>query len=289
MIDSKTKLIGLIGYPSRHSLSPFIQNSFISENKKNAAYMVFEFSPENLIRAFEGMKALGFMGFNVTMPYKKKVFEMVDSADDTSRATKSVNTVKILPDSSCMGFNTDADGFMQAAEGKGYLWAGKALVIGAGGAARSTIYGLLKKKVNKIYIYNRSLKKAKNIKTLFEINDRIEIIKDLNDLKEEDTNFIINCTPIGMAIDEKLKNLLPVPEHWDLKDKFIMDMVYKPVTTPFIKKALAQGAKVVNGLDMLVSQAAFSFKIWFDMDNLPRTQAAEAGIQRLLERGMHGS
>ncbi|MGM0365601.1 MAG: shikimate dehydrogenase [Actinomycetota bacterium] len=284
MIDSKTRLIALIGYPSRHSLSPLIHNCFIKENNKNAAYVVFEFKPGKLADAFNGMKAMGFVGFNVTMPYKEEIFEMVDAADETSTGTRSVNTVKITS-GSAEGFNTDVQGFVQAAEDKGWQWKGNSLVIGAGGAARSSIYGLLKKPVNRIYVYNRTIEKAKNIKTLFKINDRIEIIKDLNDLSGEDISFIVNCTPMGMALDKDLKNKLPVPGHWHLGGKHVMEMVYKPVHTPLVKKAVSEGAEVINGIEMLISQAASSFKIWFDMDSLPKTAGVRSKIQNLLETG----
>ncbi len=283
MIDSKTRLISLIGYPSRHSISPIIQNCFIRENKKNAAYIVFEFKPDKLAHAFEGMKAMGFLGFNVTMPYKEMVFEMVDCADQASMATRSVNTVSIFKDSSCKGFNTDVEGFIWSASQKGYMWKGQALVIGAGGAARSSVYALSKKKVDKIFIYNRTHENAKKVKTLFEINDRIEVIKDLSNLSEEDISFMVNCTPMGMDINNDLRSMLPVPEYWNLKDKYVMEMVYKPVFTPFLKKAISEGAKIINGIDMLVGQAAFSFKLWFNSPGLPETKNIDLKIKQLLE------
>jgi len=247
---------------------------------------VFEFKPDKLASAFNGMKAMGFIGFNVTMPYKEKVFEMVDAPDEESCGTRSVNTVKILPGLTSAVFNTDVAGFIQAAQQKGYRWKGsKALVIGAGGAARSSVYALISKQVDKVYVYNRTTEKAKNIKKLFKINDRIEIIKDLNDLNEKEVKFIANCTPMGMALNDDLKNMLPVPRHWNLKGKHILEMVYKPIHTPFVKKAASEGAEIITGIDMLVSQAAFSFKLWFNMNKLPETQKVKLKIQKLLETG----
>ncbi len=289
-MDANTKIIGLIGYPCRHSLSPLIQNSFIKQCRKNAVYMIFEFKLDRLHTAYAGMKSLGFLGFNVTMPYKEKIFEMVDQADGACAATRSVNTVHIGPDRTARGFNTDVEGFIQAARQKGCRLTENALVIGAGGAARSSIYGLLQEKAAKIYVYNRTLEKAIDIKTLFEKNDSIEVIDDLNKLNEQDIMFVINCTPMGMDIGNGLKDALPVPRKWDLGGKYVMDMVYKPVQTPLIRKAVQEGAKVINGIDMLVSQAAYSFKIWFQATNLPETKQVKVQLKKIIENGAkHGS
>ena len=153
MINSHTKLAALIGNPSRHSLSPNIQNYFIKNYKKNAVYLVFEFPKNNLKEAFYGAKNLGFIGLNVTMPYKEEIYKMVEKLGKASFITKSVNTVKFLEEGrTSIGFNTDVDGFIRSIEEKKFDWKDKVcLIIGAGGAAKSAVYGTLTKPVKNCF------------------------------------------------------------------------------------------------------------------------------------------
>jgi len=268
MINSHTKLTALIGNPSRHSLSPEIQNYFIKSNKKNAVYLVFEFPKKNLREAFYGAKNLGFIGLNVTMPYKEEVYNIVEKLNKTSSITKSVNTVKFLEKSQIsVGFNTDVDGFTKSVEEKNFDWKDKmCLVIGAGGAAKSAVYGILTKPIRKLFLYNRTRKRAHEIINIFKdiSGKKIEIVSDLNNFKDEarKIDLIVNCTPVGMKV-RSYEDMLPVPQNWNLKGKFIFDMVYNPIETKFIKKGVTEGAEVITGIDMLVNQAAFSFNVWF--------------------------
>lgn len=274
MISSSTRIIALIGNPVRHSLSPKIQNYFISKYSKDAVYLAFEFPRENLKEAFNGAKKLGFMGLNVTMPYKEEVFKLIDRPDKVSSIIKSVNTVKFdQKDGTSMGFNTDVGGFIKSLDDKKFKWSGKqCLVIGAGGASRSSIYGILTKQVKKIYVYDKIKEKGAEIINNFKIigSEKIKVLTSINDIgtKVEEIDLIANCTPMGMDI-ESYKNMLPVPVGWNLRGKFVFDMVYKPVETEFLKKAKREGAIVINGIDMLVNQAALSFKVWFDI--IPET------------------
>lgn len=268
MIGPDTKLIALIGNPAKHSLSPEIQNYFIEKYLLDAVYLAFEFTEENLKEAFNGAKKLGFLGLNVTMPYKNEVFKLVDKADCISTIIKSVNTVKFdRKKGISAGFNTDVTGFLSSLDEKKFKWRGSScLVIGAGGAARGAIYGMLKKKVKNIWVYNRTVEKISEI--IKDLSDeggkRIQALDNINDLdnKINDINLIVNCTPLGMDI-ESYKNIMPVPERWNLGGKFIFDMVYKPVETLLLKKAKKERAIVIKGIDLLVSQAAASFEIWF--------------------------
>jgi shikimate dehydrogenase len=270
MINPNTKVIALIGYPVEHSLSPKIQNYLIGKYSKDAVYIAFQFPQENLEAAFNGAKKLGFMGLNITMPYKERVFGLVDRTDRASAVIKSVNTVKFdKKNDISIGYNTDVDGFIKSVEDKKFNWSGKrCLVIGAGGSAKSTIYGMIKKKVKKIYTYNRTGEKVREIIRNFKNtgSEKIEMLSSISDIDSrlKDIDLIVNCTPLGMDIGS-YKNLTPIPERWDLKKKFIFDMVYKPVETGLIKKARKEGAVVISGMDMLVNQAIFSFKVWFDI------------------------
>lgn len=270
MINPNTKVIALIGYPIGHSLSPKIQNYLIRKYSKDAVYVVFEFPQGDLETAFNGAKKLAFNGLNVTMPYKESVFKLVDKTDGASTIIKSVNTVKFdKKNNVSIGFNTDIDGFIKSVEDKKFNWSGKkCLVIGAGGSAKSTIYGMLIKKVEKIYVYNRTEEKVKEIINNYKSigSEKIEILPSINNIDSniKDIDLIVNCTPVGMDIG-CYKNSIPIPENWSLKNKFIFDMVYKPVETRLIKKAREEGAVAISGMDMLLNQAIFSFKVWFDI------------------------
>jgi shikimate dehydrogenase len=287
MISSSTKIIALVGEPVKHSLSPKIQNYFISEYSKDAVYLAFEFKHKDLKEAFNGAKKLGFIGLNITMPYKEDVFKLVDKPDRASSIIKSVNTVKFDRwHGISTGFNTDVGGFLRSLDKKKFEWTGsQCLVIGAGGAARSTIYGILQKRIKKVFVYNRTREKITDIISDFKSigSEKIEALTSINDINSEIEyiDLIVNCTPLGMDTGSH-KDMLPVPDSWNLKGKFIFDMVYKPIETGFLKKAEKEGATVISGIDLLINQAALSFKIWFDI--LPRTDNIKKMILNDIEK-----
>jgi shikimate dehydrogenase len=270
MINPNTKVVALIGNPVKHSLSPKIQNFLIRKYLKNAVYLAFEFKQEKIKEAFNGAKELGFTGLNVTMPYKEEVFNMVDKTDRISEVIKSVNTVKFNEKSGIStGFNTDVDGFIKSLEDKDFHWnESSCLVIGAGGSAKSTVYGMLKKKIKDIYIYNRTRENVRKIIRNFKDigSEKIKVLDSLSDIDSriEEIDLIVNCTPVGMDLGS-YKKLMPVPDKWELRDKFVFDMVYKPAETTLLKKARKEGAVVITGIEMLINQAVFSFKVWFDI------------------------
>ena len=217
MIGSNTKVIALIGNPVKHSLSPKIQNYFISKYSRDAVYLSFEIKREDIREAFNGAKKLGISGLNVTMPYKEEVFRLIDNPDNVSSIIKSVNTIKFNhKEDISEGFNTDAGGFLISLDQKKFKWTGsRCLVIGAGGAARSAIYGLLQKKVKRIFIYNRTAGKItriiKDLKS--EGSEKIKALNGFDKINDEIKNIdlIVNCTPVGMDTGPK-KDMLPVPE-----------------------------------------------------------------------------
>ncbi len=271
-IDSKTGILGLFGNPSRHSLSPIIQNFFLSEYGKNCVYLSFEPGSINLKESFNGAKNLRFVGLNVTMPFKEDVFNLVDSADEPATVFRAVNTVRFLPEDNnkAIGCSTDGAGVIKSLEDKKFLWKGKkCLLLGAGGAAKSAAYSILQKPVEDIFVFDILPGKTDYLFELLGKPKKIKPLKNLTDIDERlnEIDLIINCTPAGMNtgnIDNT--DLQAVPGRWSLKDKFVFDMVYKPFNTKLIEKARADGAsEVIPGIEMLINQAAFSFKIWFEI------------------------
>ncbi len=268
MVKATTNLIALIGKPAKHSLSPQIQNYFLEEHKINAAYMAFEVGKKDLKNAFYGAKSLNFVGLNITMPYKEKVIDYVDFLDEPSTLIKAVNTISFQGGIS-YGYNTDHEGFIRSLQDKEFVFKNAScLVIGAGGVAKSTIYALIRQKAKKIFLYNRTKKNALKTADIFTALaiDPIIVIDDLNELDKEIKNIglVVNCSSLGMLAKET-KDVLALPKKWDLKEKYVFEMVYNPVKTPLINKAIKEGAIVINGIDMLISQAAFSFQKWFDI------------------------
>jgi len=266
-INGYTELFALMGYPAKHSLSPFIHNYFFNKYKINSVYLSFEILPSDFKAAFFGAYKLGFSGINLTMPFKEEVLNYVEELDEDALVTKAVNTIKFDKEKKVIkGFNTDIKGFIKSLDDKSYQWDNSnCLVIGAGGAAKSSIYALIKKKVKSIYIYNRTVNRAYEIKTLFkEIeNNKLIITEELNIAPINDINLIINCTPIGMEKNNiSDDNTMPIPLNWNLNRKFVFEMVYNPIYTLLVKKSIKDGAKVIFGTEMLLNQAAFSFEIW---------------------------
>ncbi len=271
-ISSKTRLVGLLGFPAKHSLSPFIQNLFLRDNNIDAVYLTFEFPEEKLISAFNGARDLGIYGLNITMPYKESIYKLADKADQLSDITGSVNTIRFdlsRKNIKASGFNTDIDGFKVSLKGAGCSLENKdCLIIGAGGAARSAVFAFLSMKAKKVYIHNRTSEKVEKIKQMFygEERKKIEIIKSFEIIKKRKINFdlICNCTPLGMNT-KNMMDSMPVPESLELKDRIVFETIYDPAETKLVKKAKNEGARVIDGLDMLINQAASSFNIWFNI------------------------
>lgn len=269
LISSRTRLVGLFGNPARHSLSPVIHNAFLKSSGIDAVYLTFEFPGENFDKAFLGAKRLGFIGLNITMPFKDNAYKLADNKDARSTTIGSVNTVKFNSSTGISeGFNTDVNGFVSSLEESSFNWNGcNCLILGAGGSAKSSVFALLEKPVKKIYIYNRTTEKAEKIKNSYskEKRTKIEVLEELEGIDPENMDLICNCTPLGMETSG-LSGLMPVPDKWNLKDIFIFEMIYKPLETRLIIKGRNEGARIIDGLDMLINQAASSFKIWFGID-----------------------
>jgi len=298
-IDSKTAVLGLFGNPSRHSLSPVIQNYFLNHYKINSVYLTFEPGIEDIKKVFESAMNLGFTGLNITMPFKEEVFKLLDHAEGAARVIKAVNTVKFeyskkgKPASA--GFSTDGEGVIKSLKDMNFTFNRKTcILIGAGGAARSAVLSIVKKPVNCIYVFDIVPRKAQDLAKLISSSvlgaeGKIRVLNDIEKDNKifESANLIMNCSPAGMHMDNNGRNekKIPVPDWLSLKDKYVFDMVYNPAETCFLKKARNDGAKgIIPGIDMLVNQAAFSFKIWFGI--MPEYKAI-AGAKRKLSVFFH--
>lgn len=259
--------LALIGYPLGHSLSPVLYKAAFEDLGIEGSYEILPTESENLISQIKYLRSQKYYGFNVTIPHKVPMTLFLSKFDEYVNMTGSVNCVKIEQDSSLSGYNTDIWGFCEAIKDVD-LTGKKAAVFGTGGAARAVCAGLYTKNIGKIDIYTRNVIDSKEtIETLRNRFDKIEINAIQLSLMEtmEDVDILINTTPLGMKKFEEDNCIVEDKQIESLKDDAIVyDIVYNPLRTPLISKAMRYNKKYVCGLDMLVYQAQKAVEIWCD-------------------------
>ena len=266
-INGKTKIIGIIGKNTENSLSPLIHNQIILKYSLNFCYLPFKVTENDLSQAIQGIRALSIKGVNVTFPYKEKVIEFLDEVEESARRIGAVNTI-VNNKGILTGYNTDVIGFKKSLQedGKFVIKEKKAVILGAGGAARAVVYALLEEEIEEICIFNRTLEKAKKIKqnlSSFFPKSRIIVFplegEDLKD-KIEKAHLLVNATSLGMP--PRVDNT-PLPDEKLFHPNLLVyDLIYHPVRTLFLRQAERAGAKIINGLPMLVYQGIESFYLW---------------------------
>ena len=272
MIDSTgmPRLVGLLGYPLEHSLSPMIHNLAFRQLGLNYLYVPFPVPPWHLKDAVRGLPALGLLGANVTIPHKEAVLPLVDSLSRVATRLGAVNTL-IFQTGRIVGDNTDVEGFKQA-------WqralppgaqAGKVVLFGAGGAARAVFYALGEMGCREIVIFNRTRSRAERLiddlgRYFPKLRVRFYLLRDHVALDEEIKGAagLVNASAVGMnreAPESAEKLYLPRSLG---NDFLVFDCVYNPLWTGLLKEARAAGAVVGDGLGMLVAQGAASLRLW---------------------------
>jgi shikimate dehydrogenase len=259
---SARNILGLIGWPISHSLSPAMHNAALKAvGLSSWSYVGLPVEPEQIKEAVFGLRALGFRGANVTVPHKEAVLAFLDNLSPTAQAIGAVNTI-IIEDNRLLGDNTDAPGFINDLREKGLKPEELSVaVLGAGGSARAIIHALISINCPKILILNRSKEKADNLITNFN-NPKLSSLDFSRDSikRAASCDLIINCTSLGLkAGSEKLP--------WDKdvsfsKGQCVYDVIYNPAKSQLLAKAEAEDARIINGLGMLVQQAALSFSMW---------------------------
>ena len=242
----------VIGNPIDHSLSPKLHNYWINNNSINAIYEKQKLNEDELEQIILQIRNKKISGVNVTVPFKKTVIPYLDELSHESQKTQSVNTI-YLKDNKVVGHNTDIVGFETSIKKSEYDPNNKeVLILGAGGVVPSIIFALIKMKVSKIKICNRTKEKAENLKKIYK---NIEIID-----WGETSNFdmIINATSLGLKETDNLNlNFSSVT-----KNKFFYDVIYNPSETNFLKMGRELGNKTLNGKLMFIYQALSAFNIW---------------------------
>lgn len=289
-ISGRTRLVGIIGWPVAHSKSPAMHAAAAAGLGLDLAYVPLPVPPDQLSQSVFGLKALGFLGANVTVPHKQAVLPFMDELDPAAQAIGAVNTIVIGrslaevkekdarwsddwpdPDNKLIGFNTDWSGFMADLVSYGIEIADReCLVLGAGGSARAVIYGLASAG-GKVTVISRRREQAEQL-----ISDlvRFSPIKGLRALhwpqlrafsqKVEPEALIVNTTPLGMSPEV---NDSPWPADLDFPTQaFVYDLVYNPKETRFLAQARAAGCRAANGLGMLLRQGAQAFELWTGLE-----------------------
>ncbi|MCK6577230.1 MAG: shikimate dehydrogenase [Anaerolineae bacterium] len=263
-------IVGAIGWPIEHSLSPAMHNAaFAALGLTNWRYEKMAVPPDVLRHSLNEFRNHGLIGINVTIPHKRAVMPFV-KCDAQARAVGAVNTIDFRTN---IGTNTDVAGFMDDLAAHGVEVRGmRAIVLGAGGAARAAVYGLVQAGAN-VAILNRSPEHAVHLINEMGVNADLAILESLRD-----ADLIVNATPVGMSphVDAS-----PVPDDAVLSAKVILyDMIYRPARTRLMAQVEAAGGVAVGGLGMLARQGAAAFTLWTSVAAPVETmlQAARAAL-----------
>lgn len=260
--------LGIIGYPLGHSLSKVMHEAVMKELGMDGVYDIMETDPEDWIQKVKDIKRLGYQGFNVTIPFKVPMTMMIDEFDEFSNLAGCVNTVKVMPDKSLKGYNTDIYGFKTAIleEQQKIIKGKKAVIIGTGGAARAAAIGLCDVGVAEIEFYSRNIVNASPmVNFLREQFAKVSFsLKQVQQMKDfSDVAILVNASPIGMR--GKSMDLTPVEA--DVlktmpKESIVYDIIYNPRKTILLQNAAALGLQTIDGCEMLIHQGAKAFEIW---------------------------
>ncbi len=265
IITGKTQLLGLIGNPVEHSISPQLHNTLYSQFKLNMVYLPFRVTSQDLPKVIEAFRCLEIKGFNVTIPHKVEIIKQLDAVSEEALLIGAVNTVHIK-EGKLHGYNTDGQGFVRSLRDSGFSIKGvKAVILGAGGAARAVAVKLAHEGAKQIVLLNRTLDKAKALSEL--INSKVKDVSIYDEMITGnvkkytcDCDIIVNTTPIGMW-PELHKNPVDTQEAFRNRP-FVYDLIYNPTKTKLLRMAEENSCKTLNGLGMLVYQGVSAFEIW---------------------------
>lgn len=250
-IGPRTQLCGVILHPAGHTRSPAMHNAAFAALGIDAIYLAFDVAPAGLAAALAGARALGVRQFAVSIPHKEAVIPHLDAIDATARRIGAVNTITRDGDR-LLGANTDWLGVVRALERETELAGRDAIVLGAGGAARAAVFGLLERGA-RVRVLNRTRARAEQVAAELGASGA----GALTDLAGLGCDVLVNTTSVGLREDAS-----PVAAEAIPKDAVVLDAVYDPMRTRLLRDAEARGARGVAGKWWLVHQAAAQFELW---------------------------
>jgi shikimate dehydrogenase len=258
---NRIQKLAVIGDPIAHSLSPKLQSFLIRHFALPFTYEALHIRRNELPEIMQRLRGGEFRGINVTIPHKQAVLSLLDKIHAPAAEIGAVNTI-VANDGKLSGHNTDALGFLRNLEAAGIIIAGKnVFVLGAGGAARAVIFALLNARAGTIFLCNRSAEHAEVLKASF-VNQHLQNIpwSDRIDwLKKNSAHLVINTTSMGMHPQSRES---PLPAEVFSSRMVAIDIVYNPLQTAFLRAASSAGAKVINGLGMLIHQGVAAMELW---------------------------
>ena len=272
-----SRYIGLIGYPLKHSISPYFQQAALDYYGLDIRYEAWETAPSQLQDIVNGLRKAQNVGANVTVPHKEAVLPLLDEIDDMASSIGAANTI-VKKDDRLLGFNTDAYGFIEALDKEVHFnpQGKRVVILGAGGAAKAVGFSLVQNKVASLAITDGIFERARAL-----VENLVRYIKGVTTSSQyvepdvtafqwqnlgstetlDNCDLIVHCTTIGMK-DSSQEGQSPLSLEVIPKGVLVYDVVYNPWLTPLLKLAQKAGANILGGLPMLVYQGAASFKLW---------------------------
>ena len=275
--------LGIIGYPLGHSISPAFQQAALDYYGLDARFEVLEVTPDELGRLMSDLRAPDVLGASITVPHKEAVMPFLDRLADSAERFGAVNTV-VNRGGVLEGHNTDGTGFLRALkEDGGFDSQGKrALLLGAGGAARAVVWALVDAGVSRLCIANRTVERARRL--VADLGHSVELSAiSLDEVATQDGwDLIVNCTSLGMRHGPG-EGRSPLPSGVISVHTLVYDLVYNPQETLLLRDAKKAGARTLGGLPMLVYQGAEAFQLWAEREApMPvMFQAAQRALEAL--------
>jgi len=256
-VTGTTRVLAVLGDPISHSMSPVMHNSMCISNALDYIYIPLHVYPENLSNAIQGIKALNIAGFNLTIPHKETVIQYLDELDASAKQVGAVNTV-VNENGKLIGYNTDGDGFLFSLASELNVSARDQhiVILGAGGATKSITHAIAQAHPKSIIFTNRTIEKATQLATQYNGKAVPNTSHLLEYLSRAD--IVINTTSIGMdGISSPVLSY-----EWVNKSQTIIDIIYAPLETPFLKQCRLKGATTLNGIGMLAGQGVKAFQLF---------------------------
>ncbi|MBD2607715.1 shikimate dehydrogenase [Scytonema hofmannii FACHB-248] len=274
MISGKTKLLGVIGHPVEHSLSPLMHNAALETLGLDYVYVPFPIKPDDLSTAIQGFFAIGITGFNVTIPHKQAIMSYLSVIHPSAKSVGAVNTV-LRKDNHWIGINTDIEGFispLQTTYRRNWQQT-VAVILGNGGAARAVVAGCIQLGCTSVHVIGRNEQKLKEFRNSWdnlqpEVNLQIHKWEEMSNIISQ-AHLLVNTTPIGMYPNVEQSPLSAEEMRGLQLGAIAYDLIYNPSPTRFLQLAQQQGAIAINGLEMLVQQGASALRIWLDLESVP--------------------
>jgi shikimate dehydrogenase len=294
MIKGTTKLLGVIGHPVEHSLSPAMHNAAISHLGVDFVYLPFPVKPGDLKAAIAGFAAIGVRGFSITIPHKQAILPLLSSVSPIARSIGAVNTV-YLTDKGWCGTNTDVEGFLaplqtppdQGGARGGSDWSQKvAVILGNGGAARAVVAGCAQLGCAQIHVVGRSEQNLGEFQQSW-VNSPMPVQNlqvhtwDNLSMLISQADLLVNTTPVGMYPHGEKSPVVQGAMDRMKAGAIVYDLIYTPNPTQFLKDAQLRGARAIDGLPMLVQQGAAALKIWLNKESVPVDVMRQALRQHL--------